>query len=122
MHPSTYLAYAAWLSPILVPFLLAYLWRKRLQRRGAFVLVGTLCALGVVFVSMFLLGFLLARLNSLFGLSLRGAVYGGVPALIWFNGIFMLVFNLVVVLLSLTVLARVFSDSAGKVPVRKKAQ
>ena len=112
LHPSAYLAYAAWLLPLALPFLFAFLWRRRLQRKVAFVFIGALCAFGVVFVSMFFLGFLLGWLNNLLSMSLRGPTYGGVPALVWFNGIFMLAFNLAVSVIALVALSRLFAGSS----------
>lgn len=111
LHPSSYLAYAAWITPIVLPFFLAYAWRARIRRMGAFVLVGALTGLGITFISLIAISFVLSWLNNLLGLSLRGELYGGVPALIWFNAVVMLATSLVLSFLAMSTLARMFGSS-----------
>lgn len=110
LHPSSYLAYAAWITPIVLPFFLAYVWRARIRRMGAFVLVGALTGLGVTFISLIPISFVLSWLNNLLGLSLRGELYGGVPALVWFNGLVTLTISLILSFLAMHTLARIFGD------------
>ena len=113
LHPSAYIAYAAWLAPFLLPFVFATAWRERVRRKAAFITVGVLCGFGVILLSAIPLGLLLGWLNGLLGLTLRGPVYGGVPALIWFNGISMLAFNITTSALALSALARLLAGKAG---------
>jgi hypothetical protein len=75
---------------------------------GAFVLVGALAGLGVTFISLIPISFVLSWLNNFLGLSLRGELYGGVPALVWFNGSVMLATSLNLSFLAMSTLARMF--------------
>jgi hypothetical protein len=111
LHPASYLAYGAWLAPIVLPFVLAYVWRSRIERRGAFLLVGALVGLGVTFVSLLPIAFVLVWLDKFLDLSIRGESYGGVPALVWVNGVVMLATSLVLSFVAMSVLARQFGVS-----------
>lgn len=101
-HPSTYLAYAAWLAPVLWPLVLVVAWRERLPRKVPFIVVGILAGIGVVVLSMIPLGILLGWLNRAFGLDLRDQR----EIRVWFNGTLVFLFNLGVGYLAMVVLAR----------------
>jgi hypothetical protein len=115
LHPASYLAYAAWLLPIALPFVLTLVWRDRIARKGAFMLIGALVGLGVTFISLIPILLVLVWLDKLLGLTIRGESYGGAPALVWVNAAVMLATSLVVSLVALSVLAKQLGPS-GQVP------
>lgn len=99
MHPSAYLSYAAWLAPVLMPVVLALVWRDRLSRKIPFVVIGVLVGFGVVFLSVLPFGMLLGWLNRLIQIEQW-------EARSWFNGVLLLAFNIAVSYVAMTFLAR----------------
>jgi hypothetical protein len=110
MHAQSYLAYAAWLAPLLMPAILAIVWRAQLSHKLSFVVLGVLTGLGVLTLSMLPLSLLLVWMNKALGVDARDQWENRV----WLNSILTMAFNVAVTYIAMIFLANALGKRGGK--------